>query len=78
MSKFIPVIKIKDGTNGEKKYYIWDTFDTYEEAIRVAKNIKEERKMEFKVKWFILKGEEGTLLMVPKVALYLNKKLRIW
>lgn len=70
------VIYIKDG--GMKvPYYYWDSYNSWEEAIFYAKKMREDRKGEFHLKWFILEAQEGAILPVPKVILYLNRKLRV-
>lgn len=70
-------IRINEGTNGKVEYYYWSEYDSWEEAKYYAKKIKEERKMEMKIKYFIMESQEGWFLPVPKFVLYLNKKLRI-
>lgn len=71
-------IEIGEGNNGKVKYYYWSEYDGYEEAIQYGKKIKEERRREnMKIKYFILKSQDGWFLPVPKFVLYLNKDLRL-
>lgn len=71
-------IEINEGKNGKGKYYYWSEYDTYNESLYYAKKIKLERKMEgMKIKYFILKSQDGWFLPVPKYILYLNRSLRL-
>jgi hypothetical protein len=70
------IIKIKEGTNGFKDYFLFDEYNTEEEATKVAKEIREERMREYKIRWKLWFYDEGTLLRVPKVALYLNRRIK--
>lgn len=71
-------IEIGEGTNGKVKYYYWSEYDGFEEAKYYGKKIKDERAKEgTKVKYFILKSQDGWFLPVPKFILYLNKDLRL-
>lgn len=71
-------IEIGEGSNGKTQYYYWSEYDGYTEALYYAKRIKEDRsKTGMKIKYFILKSQEGWLLPVPKFILYLNKDLRL-
>ena len=73
------IIKIKDGTDGRKNYYFWDSYDTYEEAKYYGKKIKFERRNEReKIKYFILESQDSWFLPVTRFALYFSVKLRIW
>lgn len=71
------IIEIKDGTNGKKKYYYWSEYESYEEALHYAKRIKNERKNEMRIRYYIVETSEGRFLPTPKFILYLNKDLRI-
>lgn len=71
-------IEIGEGTNGKVKYYYWSEYDGYAEALYYAKKVKEENRMRNnKIKYFILKSQDGWFLPVPKFILYLNKDLKI-
>ena len=66
------------GNTKFEEYYYWSDYDTREEALHYAKKIKDERKkMKQKIRYFILKHQEGRFLPVPIFVLYLNRKLRI-
>lgn len=62
-------ILVGNGGNNKKKYYLWDVYFTWEEAITMAKRLKGQRKE--KIKHYILKTDKG------KCGLYFDKKMRI-
>lgn len=64
-------IKISDGYYGQKEYYFWEEYETYEEAIYNARKMK----ITMKVKYFIIESQDSWFLPVPKFVLYLNKKV---
>ena len=70
-------ININDGNNGKKEYYYWDQYDSWDEAVYYGKKIKEERKGELRIRYFVLQSEDSWFLPVPRFILYLNKKLKI-
>ncbi len=72
-------IKIKNGMYDEKEYYYWDKFNTWEEALKVAKKIKMERKNTNKqrVKWFIIEETEGVIYPKKVSLLYFDRRMRI-
>jgi len=72
------IIKIRNGRGkNEQTFYYWSEYDSYEEALYYAKKIKQERKPEMNLKYYILETKTGMLLPVPKFVLYFNKKLRL-
>lgn len=71
------VIYIKEGKYGKVAYYYWDEYDNAEEARIVAKRIKEERRNEMKIKYYLLKSEDSWFLPVTKYVVYLNRNLRV-
>jgi hypothetical protein len=56
------------------RYYLFDTYNTWEEAHKVAMYNKKKNKSKF----FILKYESGYLFPQTKYKLYLNKVFRLW
>lgn len=70
-------ITINEGSNGKTKYYYWDEYDSWEEAKQYGKRIKEERRKEMRIKYFIIETKDSWFLPVPKFILYLNKDLRL-
>lgn len=71
------VITINDGTAGKKKYYLYSSYNTYEEAKNMAK-LKKEEYPNKRIKYFILESEEGWFLPVNKFCLYLTKDFGAW
>ena len=62
----------------EREYYYWDKYDSWEEALKVGKKIKMERKeMGQSVKWFIIEETEGTIYPKKVSLLYFNKRMKI-
>lgn len=71
-------IEINNGRQGGKqKFYYWSEYESYEEAVYYAKKIKDERKGEMKIKYFIVETKESWFLPVAKFVLYFNKKMRL-
>lgn len=69
-------IKINNGRgNAKQTYYYWEEHNSYEEAVFYAKKIKEEKKGEVKLKYYILETKESWFLPVAKFIIYLNKDL---
>lgn len=70
-------IKIRNGGN-TRTYHKYETYSTYEEAIRTAKWHKKKNKC----RYFIIKHEaEGVLgYVIPHeiYTLYLDKTIRLW
>lgn len=57
-----------------KRYYYYDNYGTWEEAIKIAKWQKKKNKC----RYFILKYEHGYLFPEIRYRLYLDKVFRIW
>lgn len=55
-----------------KKYYYYDTYDTWKEAYQEAKYYKKKKN-----RYFILKTEIGYLFPQIKYKLYLDKTMRL-
>ncbi len=72
------VVFIGDGNKGKIKYYYWNEYESHEEALYYAREIKKEKRGEnMNLKYFILESQEGWFLPFPKFVLYLSKKLRL-
>lgn len=61
-----------------KRYYLWDTFTTYEQARRVA---EAKKKVSKKNKWFIMTHEAGgitgTIYAHNNYSLYMTHVIKI-
>ena len=67
-------ISINDGSNGRRKYCFYDSYETYEEAMKMGKETKKKEK----AKWFIVPAEEGWFLPIEKFNLYFDKEISTW
>lgn len=71
-------IEINNGKEGKRKYYYWSEYDSFDEAVKYGKEIKEYRRKEgMQISYFVLESQEGWFLPIPKFVLYLNKKLTL-
>lgn len=57
-----------------KRYYLYDTYKTWNNALKVAKHFKKKRN----ARYFILKYEIDRSLDNIRYALYMTKVVKIW
>ncbi len=62
-------------TINKQKYYIYDTYETREEAYKTAKYYKKKIRGN---KYFIIKVEIGWLFPEEKYKLYMTKLRKLW
>ena len=57
-----------------KKYYLYDTYNTWEQARKEALRFRKKNKC----RYFITKQEEGWLFPSDRYFLWLNKVMKLW
>lgn len=57
-----------------KKYYLWETYSTWNEAYKIAQYYKKKNKS----KYFIIKYEHGFIIPHIRYRLYMDKVMKLW
>lgn len=68
-------IVIGNGNNRKEKYFLWEKYDSFEEAKTNGKRIKGSLKQQGrKISYFIIESKESWFLPVPEFGLYFNRR----
>lgn len=57
-----------------KKYYLWDTYNTWQEALKIAKYYRKKNKS----RYFIIRKNTGRIITYYQYELYMDKVMKIF
>jgi hypothetical protein len=69
-------IFISNGKGKKKEFFLWDYYETKEEATMYARKLKKQCKGKTNLKYFILAKDDSWFLPVKSYGVYFSKDVR--